>query len=230
MSDLFAILGAGNTWSRILEGLGTTLLIALVSVLFSIILGMLLGNLMTLNNPVTKVLTKLYLEFFRLVPQLVLLFVFYYGITTALKPIIGIDLDALTSAIVVFTLWGTAEMGDLVRAALQSVPRGQIEGARSIGLGGFRLFIQIKLPIAVRQIIPQSVNLITRMIKTTSIVPLIGVMDVTKVGQAIIDFNRFTIPSAAFWIYALIFILYFICCWPLSQASKLLERKFSLTS
>ena len=74
--------------------------------------------------------------------------------------------------------------------------------------------------------IPGSINLATRMIKTTSIVVLIGVIEVVKVGQQIIESSRFDFPEASFWIYGVIFILYFIICYPLSKIAKRLEEKW----
>ena len=70
-------------------------------------------------------------------------------------------------------------------------------------------------------------NLITRMIKTTSLVVLIGIVEVLKVGQQIIDTNRFQYPNGAIWIYGVIFLLYFLSCWPLSILAKFLEKRWS---
>lgn len=97
---------------RLLEGLLMTLNVSLVSVALSLPLGVLFGMVMRINNPVTKIASRTYLEFIRIMPQLVLLFVVYFGFTRSF----GWNLSAYTSSIIVFTAWGTAEMGDLVRA------------------------------------------------------------------------------------------------------------------
>ena len=86
-------------------------------------------------------------------------------------------------------------------------------------------FSRVILPQAVRRMIPPSVNLITRIVKTTSLCMLIGVVEVMRVGQQIIDFNRFDYPGSALVVYAVLALLYFALCWPLSMFSRWLERR-----
>ena len=109
------VLFKGSNFARLLGGLGVALEISMIAVVISIPLGILLGIIMTWKNPVTKVITRIFLEFMRIMPQLVLLFIVFFGSTRAL----GIDISGELSAIIVFTLWGTAEMSDLVRGALR---------------------------------------------------------------------------------------------------------------
>ena len=90
-----------------------------------------------------------------------------------------------------------------------------------------QIYLYVIIPQIIRRLIPLSVNLITRMIKTTSLVVLIGIVEVLKVGQQIIDTNRFQYPSGAIWIYGVIFLLYFLSCWPLSILAKFLEKRWS---
>ena len=87
--------------------------------------------------------------------------------------------------------------------------------------------LYVIIPQIIRRLIPLSVNLITRMIKTTSLVVLIGIVEVLKVGQQIIDTNRFQYPNGAIWIYGVIFLLYFLSYWPLSMLAKFLEKRWS---
>ena len=206
----------------LLIGLWTTLHISLLSTGLSIPLGILLGIFMTLKNPIARVVSRIYLEIVRIMPQLVLLFVVYFGFTRAF----GWNLSAYWSAIIVFTFWGTGEMGDLVRGALISIPKTQYESAQVLGLSKLQTMRLVVLPQAVRQLIPPSINLITRMIKTTSLVVLIGIVEVLKTGQQIIDANRFEYPTAALWVYGAVFLLYFLACWPVSLAAKALEKKW----
>lgn len=206
----------------LLKGLWTTLHISLLSAGLFIPLGILLGIFMTLKNPIARVVSRIYLEIVRIMPQLVLLFVVYFGFTRAF----GWNLSAYWSAIIVFTFWGTGEMGDLVRGALISIPKTQYESAQVLGLSKLQTMRLVVLPQAVRQLIPPSINLITRMIKTTSLVVLIGIVEVLKTGQQIIDANRFEYPTAALWVYGAVFLLYFLACWPVSLAAKALEKKW----
>ena len=82
------------------------------------------------------------------------------------------------------------------------------------------------LPQAARRLIPQAINLITRMIKTTSLILIIGVVEILKVAQQIIDANRRKTPNAAFGIYLVIFLMYFLLCWPISLLARFLERRW----
>mgnify|MGYP000437051835 CR=1 FL=1 len=207
MQDLgIRVLFMGDNFARLLSGLWVTVRISLISVVLSIILGVLLGMVMTIKNPVTKALTKIYLEFVRIMPQLVLLFLVYFGLTKSF----GINLSGEASSIIVFTIWGTAEMGDLVRGALISIPKHQYESGEVIGLNKIQIYRYIIIPQTLRRLIPLAINLTTRMIKTTSLIVLIGVVEVMKVAQQIIEANRYTAPDAALWIYGTIFFLYFI--------------------
>ncbi|MBS6381222.1 MAG: ABC transporter permease subunit, partial [Streptococcus sp.] len=138
----------------------------------------------------------------------------------------NINISGELSAIIVFTLWGTAEMGDLVRGSITSLPRHQFESGRALGLTNSQLYTYVIIPQVLRRLLPQAINLVTRMIKTTSLVVLIGVVEVTKVGQQIIDSNRLTIPTASFWIYGTILILYFATCYPVSKLSTYLENRW----
>lgn len=223
MQDLgIRVLFMGDNFARLLSGLWVTVRISLISVVLSIILGVLLGMVMTIKNPVTKALTKIYLEFVRIMPQLVLLFLVYFGLTKSF----GINLSGEASSIIVFTIWGTAEMGDLVRGALISIPKHQYESGEVIGLNKIQIYRYIIIPQALRRLIPLAINLTTRMIKTTSLIVLIGVVEVMKVAQQIIEANRYTAPDAALWIYGTIFFLYFIVCWPISLLAGRLEKKW----
>lgn len=223
MQDLgISVLFMGSNFLRLMDGLWITVRIALISVAVSIVLGILVGMIMTLKNPVTKVLTRLYLEFVRIMPQLVLLFLVYFGLTRAFNW----NLSGQASAIIVFVLWGTAEMGDLVRGALISIPKHQYESGKALGLSNLQVYRYIIIPQTLRRLIPLAINLTTRMVKTTSLIVLIGVVEVLKVGQQIIEANRYTAPDAALWIYGTIFFLYFIVCYPISRLASRLEKKW----
>ena len=218
----FEVLLKGTNMQRLLEGLWVALRISLISVVISIVLGIILGSLMTLKKPVISVVSKIYLEFIRIMPQMVLLFVVYFGSTKAL----GLSISAEDASIIVFSLWGTAEMSDLVRGALRSIPTIQYESSYSLGLNTAQTYLYIIIPQIIRRMLPLSINLITRMIKTTSLIMMIGIVEVLKVGQQIIEANRKSAPNAAFGIYATIFLLYFLVCWPISLLSKYLEKRW----
>lgn len=221
IAQAFGVLKMGTNFQRLLGGLWVTVWIALVSVAFSLVFGFLLGILMTSKNRIIRAVCKVYLEIMRIIPQLVLLFVAYYGLTR----MFNISLSGEAASILVFTLWGSAEMGDLVRGALESVPKHQYESGRAIGLTERQIFFYIIIPQTLRSLIPLSMNLITRMIKTTSLVVFVGVIEVVKIGQQIIEANRLLNPYASIAIYFVIFMMYFFVCWILSLAASYIEKR-----
>lgn len=223
LDTVIDLLSMGTNFERLLYGLWVTIKLSLISAIFSIIFGILFGLFMVIKNPITKIISQIYLQAIRIMPPLVLLFIAYFGVTR----MYGIHISAETSAIIVFAIWGTAEMGDLVRGAIESIPKSQIESATALALNKKQIYLYVIIPQIIRRLIPLSVNLITRMIKTTSLVVLIGIVEVLKVGQQIIDTNRFQYPNGAIWIYGVIFLLYFLSCWPLSILAKFLEKRWS---
>ena len=216
------VLFKGQNLMRLLGGLGVALQISLISVGFSIPLGILMGLCMTSQNRISRFLLRFYLEFIRIMPQLVLLFLVFFGTTRAW----GWNISGELSAVIVFTLWGTAEMGDLVRGALQSIPKHQYESAYALGMTTVQTFVSIIFPQAVRRLIPLAINLITRMIKTTSLIVMIGVVEVLKVAQQMIEANRMNSPNAAFIVYLFVFVLYFLACFPISLLARYLEKRW----
>ena len=223
MRDLgIDVLFKGSNMLRLLEGLWVSMRISLISVVISMVLGLLVGALMTRKSKAVKWLTRIYLEIVRVMPQMVLLFIVFFGTTR----VFGWNIEAEKAAIIVFSFWGTAEMADLVRGALISIPVHQYESAAALGMTELQTYVHVIIPQTLRRLIPLSINLVTRMVKTTSLVMLIGVVEVLKVGQQIIEANRTSSPNAAFGVYATVFLLYFIACWPISMLSRYLERKW----
>lgn len=224
MPDLgLEVLFKGKNLERLLGGLWTALRISLLSVAIALPLGVLFGVLMTRKNRVVRGILQLYLHFIRIMPQMVLLFLVYFGSTRAF----GWDVSGETASVIVFTLWGAAEMSDLVRGALTSIPRHQYESAAALGMSRAQTNLYVIIPQTIRRLIPLSINLVTRMIKTTSLVLMIGVVEVLKVSQQIIEANRMSSPNAAFGVYLSVLLLYFFACWPISLLAGRLEKKWS---
>lgn len=216
------LLWEGSNLSRLLNGLAITAEIAFISVFFACILGVVLGLIMTIKNRWVQAISHFYLEFVRIIPLLALLFIAYFG----LAKWFDIHLNGITVCILVFIFWGTAEMGDLMRGALTSIEKHQLESAYALGLNRLQTFYYILLPQSIKRVTPSAINLFTRMVKTSSLAMLIGVLEVIKVGQQIIETSLFTDPSAALWIYGMIFMLYFVICYPLSLFSRYLEKRW----
>jgi len=218
-----SVLFEGINLQRLLIGLLATLRVALISVLISIILGIIIGIIRTSKNKLIQIPFRIYLELFRIIPILVWLFVIYYVIPANFD----INLSSEVVALIVFSLWGTAEMSDIVRGAIISLPKHQMESSKALGLSPVQMYRFVLIPQAAKRSIPPMINLITRMIKTTALLTMIGVIEVIKVGQQIIEVNNLQYPTASFWIYGIIFFMYFCICFPLSRFSRKLEQKWA---
>ncbi|MDR2422389.1 MAG: amino acid ABC transporter permease [Deltaproteobacteria bacterium] len=212
----------GRNMARLMEGLGVTLEISLLAVALSILLGVPIGLLMASRSLLAKRSLRLYLEFIRVMPILVLLFLFYYTISKFWN----VNLSAMTVSILVFTLWGTAEMGDLVRGAVTSLSRHQWDSGRALGLSETQVSFYVVIPQAARRLLPGVINLTTRMIKTTPFVYFINLPDLMKVGQQVVEVSGFRNPLASVWVYGFIFLIYFVICYPISVLSRRLERRW----
>ena len=214
------VLFKGKNFARLMGGMWAALKISLISIAISMVLGLLLGFAVSRRNRIVRAVMRCYLEFIHIMPQMVLLFLVFFGTSK----VFGWNLSGELSSVIVFSLWGTAEMSDLVRGAVTSVPNIQYESALALGMTRAQANRYVILPQAVRRLIPQSINLITRMIKTTSLVLMIGVVEILKVAQQIIEANRKASPNAAFGVYLTIFVMYYLACRPLSLAAKKLEK------
>ncbi|MBF7115820.1 amino acid ABC transporter permease [Pediococcus pentosaceus] len=201
----FKILLSGNNITRILGGLETTIVISLTSIVLGTLIGIVLGALWTLSGKWVKLVFKIYLEIFRIIPTIPLLFLFYYILPRDL----GVNLPAVQVSILVFALWFAAEFSDIIRGSIQSVPRQQRESAFALGLSTFQIFRYVLIPQGLLTAISPFINLSTRIIKTTSILLLISVTDVITVGQQIIEANsqNAVIPILIYGIIALLYWL-----------------------
>ncbi|WRF20932.1 amino acid ABC transporter permease [Helicobacter pylori] len=207
---------------RLLEGFETTLLIALSSAMISIIVGMLLGSLMAFGSQIVVLACRVYLESIRIIPLLAWLFIVYFGLASWFD----LHISAVLASVIVFSLWGGAEMMDLTRGVLTSVSKHQVESALALGLDSKKVIFNIIFPQSFLSLLPSSLNLFTRMIKTTALVSLIGAIDLLKVGQQIIELNLLRMPNASFVVYGVILMFYFSLCYSLSLYSSHLEKKF----
>lgn len=218
-----SVLFEGRNFIRLIEGLLVTLEIAVFAIIAALILGIIFGIIRTTSNKIIQFIFKIYLELFRIIPILVWLFAIYYLFPTNFH----IELSSETVAFIVFTLWGAAEMSDIVRGAIISLPKHQTESSKAIGLTFVQIYRYILLPQATKRAIPPMINLITRMIKTTALLTMIGVVEVVKIGQQIIQVNNSEHSDISFWIYGIIFMMYFCICFPLSKVSRKLEAKWA---
>ncbi|MEV3811514.1 amino acid ABC transporter permease [Aeromonas allosaccharophila] len=198
-------------------GAGQTLAISLLAILFATLGGVAYGVLAQQGGRLVRVLLRLYLELFRVVPVLVWLYLFFFG----LPIFFGLDIPAFWCAVLVLALWGASEVGEVVRGGLNSLARGQQEAGLALGLSTWQLYRHVLLPQALQRLTPPTINIYTRIIKTSSLAVLIGVVEVIKVGQQIIERTY-----GSLLIYGLLFLFFFLVCYPLSLASRRLEQQW----
>lgn len=203
---------------QLLTGAGRTLGISACAIAISSLGGFLYGILRNLGKPWLDCVLRVYLELFRAIPVLVWLYLFFFGLPIFL----GVSIPAFWCAVLVLSLWGASEVGEVVRGALHSIPRGQREAGLAIGLSTAELYGWVLLPQALKRLTPPVINVYTRLIKTSSLAVLIGVVDITKVGQQIIERTYESVL-----IYGVLFLFFFFVCYPLSAASRVLERRWS---
>ena len=204
-----------ENWSLLLDGMLQTIYIAIVSLILSLIGGMIIGYLRYQKNLVIRFITRIYLECFRIIPLIVWLFAVFF----TLPRLMGQSISSQLSVILVFTLWGSAEMGEMVRGALNSLPLIQRESAFALGLSNGKTYRYVLLPQAFKRLLPSIINMATRLIKTTSITTIVGVLEIFNRGAQIIDRT-----GEPFAIYVFIFFFFFLLCYPLTLWSTKLEK------
>lgn len=209
-----------TTLLRVLSGLYELLFVSFVSILIAVFGGLIIGRFMVARG-ILGFCCKVFLEIVRIIPLIAWLFIVYYGVSAAFD----LHISSTLSAIIVFSLWGVAEMGDLVRAAILNVPKHQRESAQSLGFNALQIELFIIFPQAIIHILPSMVNLFGRIIKTTSLLPLIGVVEILKVGQQLIEVFGKSDSSISFIIYGSILIIYFLLCYPFALLANFLEKR-----
>ncbi|WP_324013390.1 amino acid ABC transporter permease [Aeromonas hydrophila] len=198
-------------------GAGQTLAISLLAILFATLGGVGYGVLAQQGGRLTRGVLRVYLELFRVVPVLVWLYLFFFG----LPIFFGLDIPAFWCAVLVLALWGASEVGEVVRGGLGSLARGQQEAGLALGLSRWQLYRHVLLPQVLQRLTPPTINIYTRIIKTSSLAVLIGVVEVIKVGQQIIERTY-----GSLLIYGLLFLFFLSVCYPLSLASRRLEQQW----
>ena len=159
-----------------------------------------------------------YIRLFQGTPLLLQLFLVFFG-----GDLIGLDLGPYFSAILGLSLNAGAFLGEIWRGALQSVPRGQTEAARALGLGYAARMLRVVGPQALRIAIPPTVGYLVNLIKSTSLAAIIGFVELTRAGQMI---NNATFQP--FKIFGIVALLYFLLCWPLTIVSRRLETRLAV--
>jgi polar amino acid transport system permease protein len=160
---------------------------------------------------------RLYSDVFRGIPLLVLIFFIYYAL-----PLFGINFTNFVSVVVALSTFETAHIIEVVRGALQSIPRGQNEAAKTIGLRFSQRLIYVIAPQAVRRFLPPWINAVVDTVKGSALVSLVGIVDLMLAIQQVIGRTYIPMP-----LYVLGALMYFVINYSLSSASRRLEARFA---
>ncbi|AOO84952.1 amino acid ABC transporter permease [Bosea vaviloviae] len=206
-------------------GMTVTFLIAAVGIVFSLPLGVILALGRRSKLPIIQLLSVIFIEFVRGVPLITVLFMANtmlplfvpqeYSPDRLLRPLIGV------------ALFAAAYMAEVIRGGLQAMPKGQYEGAMSLGLGYWQMMRLIILPQALRIVIPGIVNTFIGLFKDTTLVTIVGIFDFLRTIEATLVDPTWATPTTRATGYAFAAIFYFLCCWGMSRYSISVEKRLA---
>jgi general L-amino acid transport system permease protein len=206
-------------------GILVTLVIAAVGIVFSLPLGIALALGRRSRLPIIKLFSVIFIEFVRGVPLITVLFM----ANTMLPLFVPQEWspDRLLRPLIGVALFAAAYMAEVVRGGLQAMPKGQFEGAMSLGLGYGQMMRLIILPQALRIVIPGIVNTFIGLFKDTTLVVIVGIFDFLRTVEATLVDPTWATPTTRATGYAFAGLFYFICCWGMSRYSLWVERKLA---
>jgi len=195
---------------------GGTIRLAVPSIILGFLLGILIGIGRLASRWWIRVPVSLYVELFRGVPLVMVIFWMWI----VMPIVLGMAIPEFGVALAAFVIFEAAYLGEIVRAGIQSVARGQAEAARALGLGGAQTMRFVVLPQALRNMIPSLVTQFIVLFKDTSLASIIGFMDLTKAAQVVN--NREIRP---FELYLFIAVVYWVCTYSMSRYARYLEKR-----
>lgn len=172
------------------------------------------------NNKFLSILINIYVEVFQGTPLLMQLFIAFFGLS-----LIGIDLGAWASASLALTLFTSAFLCEIWRGCLESIPKGQWEAAKTMGLNYYKTMFHVIIPQSIRLATAPTVGFSVQVVKGTALASIIGFVELTKAGTML---NNATFEP--FKVFTMVAVLYFLICFPLTKYSKHLERKLNVIS
>jgi len=202
----------------IIDAVFVTIKITAMSFLLSVFIAILVGSIRAMNvSKILDVILMVYVEVFRGTPLLIQLFFIYYGL-----PSVGITMSGTVAAVLGLSLNGGAYISEIIRAAILSVPIGQFEAAKSLGMNRFESMRHIILPQAIRITIPPLVNSFSSLLKESSLISVLAITELTRIGQLI-----YTRTSRPFEIYLTIGLIYLVLVSIISIGSFKIEKKLN---
>lgn len=206
-----------KNWHVFPAGLAVTLTVAAQAILIGLIIGMLIGLGLVYGPLGLRLFLRGYVDVIRGLPLLVTIFVVFYGL-----PVVGVMLPRTTSVVIALGFFSAAHMGEIVRGAVSSIPRGQTEAAKSIGLLFWQRMQLVILPQAMRRAVPPSITLFAELVKGTSLVSLVGVADLLLSARHAMERTTRPLPF-----YFMLAVIYFCICFALSRLGAYMERRFA---
>ncbi|MBU5463475.1 amino acid ABC transporter permease [Anaerotignum sp. MSJ-24] len=209
----------------LLESLGQTMLLTLLSLAFAFVIGLIFGLMNVSKSKVLNFIGTLYVDAVRGVPLIVLAYFIYFGVPAGIKAmgVASFKLSALQAGTIALSMNAGAYMAEIFRAGIQSVDKGQMEAARSLGLGYGKAMQKVILPQAIRTMVPSIINQFIISLKDTSILSVIGFPELTKAGNIIVG-NTFKVLE----VWAIVAIMYMIVITILSKLAKRIERRLNV--
>lgn len=203
----------------LVQGLGVTFEVTLYSVIIGLAVGLIIALLRLSGVRPVAVFAVAYIEFFRNVPVLVQLVWAYY----VLPIFTGIDLSPIVSCSIALGINSSAYMAEIYRAGIQTIPKGQVEAGRSVGMSSGQVMRRIILPQAIRSMIPAFANMFVMILKSSALVAVVGVLDLMHRGDIA---NTATFRPVE--IYTTVAGIYFLLCYLLSTGVAILERRLAI--
>jgi polar amino acid transport system permease protein len=208
-------------------GLVGTIRIAVVALVASTLIGVALGTLLTIRFLPTRALIRLYIEVWRGLPIIVTLFVVYFGAPAISR---RLEFDPFTAGTITLTLWGSAQIAEATRGAVQSIPRAQHEAASALGFGWVARHLYVILPQATRRLLPPLVSLLVGIVLNTTLIQIIGGAELLETAERMVELVGSPEPAgfggrAEFEIYTAIMVVFFLICFPLTRLATYLERR-----
>lgn len=202
----------------LLNGLWITIQLSAMGIVLGTIVGLFVALIRHARVPVLSQVARVYVEIFRGSPLLLQLFFVFFGF-----PYLGLEVSPLEAALTALTLYGGAYISEIIRAGIEAVPRGQYEAAQALGLSNYAVMRHVVLPQTLAVVLPPLVGFYIGLIKDTSLATIIGYQELMRQSQSIID--RTARPLEVFAVVAL---LYFVLCYPLSRLVTYLDRRRAL--
>lgn len=206
----------------LLIGARNTITSAFFALVIATVMGIVIGYILTYSNKYFKFPFRLYVDIIRGTPGLVALFTIYYLVGFLLNKMTGLILSNFLSGVLALAALAGAQVAEMVRGSLQSIPRGQIEAGKAIGLGFNTIFIYILLPQAIVQIIPSWINAVTETIKGSTLLSLIGVTELLLAAHQMVATSGLALAY-----YTFIGLLYFLINSLIQIFGKYLEKRYS---